>query len=212
MQNSWCRILFPWGQAVVRSLYYCKPPSIQILFCSDKKGQGPKAWLSPSKVQALVKRRGPCVGLLPCPGALVQHPAWVLPSMPRPSWRGRSQLMSSRPSPAIHHHWGRRTPRTQLALILLFKPERIIFIGSIGIQGFPRDSDGKESTCQCKRRKRRGFNSWVRKIPWWRAWQPTLVFLPGKSYGQRSLVGYSPWGHQPSDMREHTHNRNTLIV
>ena len=34
----------------------------------------------------------------------------------------------------------------------------------------------------------------VRKIPWRRKWQPTPVFLPGKSHGQRSLVGYSPWG------------------
>ena len=36
-----------------------------------------------------------------------------------------------------------------------------------------------------------GFNPWVRKIPW-RAWQPTPVFSPGESHGQRSLVGYSP--------------------
>jgi len=36
------------------------------------------------------------------------------------------------------------------------------------------------------------FNLWVRKIPWRRAWQPTLLFLPGKSQGQRNLVGYSP--------------------
>ena len=34
--------------------------------------------------------------------------------------------------------------------------------------------------------------SWVRKIPWRREWQPTPVFLPGESHGQRSLVGYSP--------------------
>ena len=34
------------------------------------------------------------------------------------------------------------------------------------------------------------------KIPWRRAWQPTPVFLPGKSHGQRSLAGYSPWGHR----------------
>ena len=38
---------------------------------------------------------------------------------------------------------------------------------------------------------RHGFNSWVGKIPWSRKWQPTLVFLPGKSHGQRSLAGYS---------------------
>ena len=35
---------------------------------------------------------------------------------------------------------------------------------------------------------------WVRKILWRRKWQPILVFLPGKSHGQRSLAGYSPWG------------------
>ena len=38
-----------------------------------------------------------------------------------------------------------------------------------------------------------GFNPWVRKISWRRKWQPTPVFLPGKSHGQRHLVGYSPW-------------------
>ena len=37
------------------------------------------------------------------------------------------------------------------------------------------------------------FDPWVRKIPWRRTWQPTLVFLPGDSHEQRSLVGYSPW-------------------
>ena len=37
-------------------------------------------------------------------------------------------------------------------------------------------------------------------IPWRRKWQPTLVFSPGESHGQRSLVGHSPWGHKESDM------------
>ena len=36
-------------------------------------------------------------------------------------------------------------------------------------------------------------SSWVGKIPWRRKWQPTPVFLPGKSHGHRSLAGYSPW-------------------
>ena len=44
------------------------------------------------------------------------------------------------------------------------------------------------------RHKRHGLVSWVGKIPWRRAWQPAPVFLPGKSHGQRSLVGCSPWG------------------
>ena len=42
--------------------------------------------------------------------------------------------------------------------------------------------------------KKRGFNPWVRKIPWRRAWQSTPVFLPGKSHGQRSLAGYTVHG------------------
>ena len=37
---------------------------------------------------------------------------------------------------------------------------------------------------------------WVRKVPWRKKWQPTLVFLPGESHGQRSLAGYSPGGHK----------------
>ena len=51
------------------------------------------------------------------------------------------------------------------------------------------------------------FNPWVGKIPWRRKWQPTPVFLPGESHGQRSLMGYSPWGHKESDTTEHTHRK-----
>ena len=54
--------------------------------------------------------------------------------------------------------------------------------------------------CQCKIHKRLGFDLWVGKIPWRRKWQPTKVFLPGKSHGQRSLVGCSPWDCTGSDM------------
>ena len=49
---------------------------------------------------------------------------------------------------------------------------------------------------------------WVRKIPWRRKWQPAPVFLPGKSHGQRSLVGHSSWGHEELDMIKHTHTQN----
>ena len=47
------------------------------------------------------------------------------------------------------------------------------------------------------------FNPWVGEIPWRRKWQPTAVFLPGKFHGQRSLVGYSPQGHEESDTTEY---------
>ena len=44
-----------------------------------------------------------------------------------------------------------------------------------------------------------GFDLWVGKILWRREWQPTPVFLPGESHGQRNLAGYTPWGHKESD-------------
>ena len=47
--------------------------------------------------------------------------------------------------------------------------------------------------------QQKGFDPWVRKIPWRRKWQPTPVFLPGKSHGWRSLVGYSLWGGKESE-------------
>ena len=52
---------------------------------------------------------------------------------------------------------------------------------------------GKESFCQFKRCR---FNPWVGKIPWRKKWQPTLVFLPRRYHGQRTLAGYSPWGQK----------------
>ena len=54
--------------------------------------------------------------------------------------------------------------------------------------GFPGGFAGKESPCNVGGR----FNPWVRKIPWRRAWQPTPVFFPGESHGQRSMAGYGP--------------------
>ena len=70
--------------------------------------------------------------------------------------------------------------------------------------GFPGVTRSKEPACQCRRHKRCGFNPWVRKIPWRRAWQPTPVLLFGDSHGHWSLVGCSPWGHKESDMTEVT--------
>ena len=62
-------------------------------------------------------------------------------------------------------------------------------------------SDGKSICPQCRRP---GFNPWVGKTSWRRKWQPTPVFLPGKSHGWRSLVGYSSWGRKGSDTTDLT--------
>ena len=60
------------------------------------------------------------------------------------------------------------------------------------ILGFPGGSDGKESACNAE-----DLGSVLEgKIPWRRAWQPSPVFLPGESRGQKSLAGYPPWGRK----------------
>ena len=69
---------------------------------------------------------------------------------------------------------------------------------SLPYMGLPSGTIGKEPACQWRR-----LPGWE-EIPWRRAWQPTLVFLPGEFHGQRSLAGYSPLGCKESDMTEVT--------
>ena len=71
--------------------------------------------------------------------------------------------------------------------------------------GLLRWLSGKESAYQCRRCGRWGFNSWVGKISWRRKWEPAPVFLPEKSHGPRSLVGYSPWDRKESDRTRRLH-------
>ena len=70
--------------------------------------------------------------------------------------------------------------------------------------GLPWWLSGKESACQCRRCRRCVFDPWVGKILWRRKWQPTPVFLPVQSHGQRSYSpqGYSPQGHKDLDTTE----------
>ena len=63
-------------------------------------------------------------------------------------------------------------------------------------QSFPGGATGKEPTCKCRIHKRCGFDPWVWKIPWKRAWQLNPAFLPWESHGQRSLEGYTPPDHR----------------
>ena len=84
-------------------------------------------------------------------------------------------------------------------------------------EGFPGSSSGKEPTYQCRRCKRCSFDPWVRKVRkslWRRIWQPIPVFFPGKSHGQSSLEGYSPWGRKELNMTEHVHTQlnNTICI
>ena len=84
-------------------------------------------------------------------------------------------------------------------------------------EGLGGGAGGRESACQGWRHRRCGFDPWVGKIPWRRKWQSTPVFLPRESHGQKSLAGYSLWGHKESDtteVTEHTHSyrRGVSIV
>ena len=80
------------------------------------------------------------------------------------------------------------------------------------LMGFPGGTSGKEPACQYWRHKRHGFDPWAGKISCRRAWQPTPVFLPGKSHGERILVGYSPKVRKELDMTEQlsTHIRKLI--
>ena len=67
-------------------------------------------------------------------------------------------------------------------------------------KGLPGGAGGKESACQCRRRKRWGFSPGVGKIPWRRTWQPTPAFLPEEiprtgEPGELQLTGSQGAGH-----------------
>ena len=128
----------------------------------------------------------------------VQHPkcpvphldsVWIATSHTRCwAWSGVSQL------PFLKRMWpdqGLQRQRHRWSACLLPNSLRTC-ISSIYFQGFRGGASDKEPACQCRRHKRPGFNPWVGKMPWRRAWQSILAFLPGESHGQGSLAGYSP--------------------
>ena len=84
---------------------------------------------------------------------------------------------------------------------------------SLDFPDSPGSTSSKEPACQQRKCKRRRVDPWVAKISWRRKWQPTPVFLSGKSPEQRSLVGYSPWSLKESDRtgRQSTHTAKHLI-
>ena len=151
----------------------------------------PRPWDSPGKNAGVG-----CHFLLQC--MKVKSESEVAQSCPTPS----DPMDCSPPGPYIHGifqarvlEWG----AIAFSVLLLFKKST-----QMVLEGFPGGTSGKEPTCQCRRCKRCEFDPWVRKVPWRREWQPTMVFLPGESHGQKSLVGYSPWGCKESNITEVT--------
>ena len=70
----------------------------------------------------------------------------------------------------------------------------------------------KEPTSQYRGCGRCRFSPWVGKTPWSRKWQPTPVFLPGESQGQRSLEGCGPWGYKELDTTERRTEHGSFIA
>ena len=81
-----------------------------------------------------------------------------------------------------------QSPNSHSPLPTAVNQESTVYVSSSFERGLPRRLSGKESACQCRRHR---LDPWVRKIPWERKWQPTPVFVPGESHGQRILAGCS---------------------
>ena len=72
----------------------------------------------------------------------------------------------------------------------------------VPLYSFPGGSGGEESARSAGGEGRPGLGPWAGKIPWRRKWQPTPVFLPGESHGQRSLADYSPWCRRATQLKQ----------
>ena len=109
--------------------------------------------------------------------------------------------------------WRLLTQSNVLPPLHLWKPSFIKWVtDQYVVDWLCRWLSGKESACNVGDR----FHPWVGKIPWRWDWQPTPVFLPGKSHGHRSLAGYSPWGCKAFDTTErlsvHAHTHTLFTV
>ena len=128
--------------------------------------------------------------------------AWKIPGTREPGG------LPSKRSHRVGHNWSNLATAAALCILV----NTYIDSGScqdskvsLIITLFPDGSEGKASCLQCGRP---GFDPWVGKILWRRKWQPTPVLLPGKSHGQRSMVGYSPRGCKESDTTERLHRHS----
>ena len=91
-----------------------------------------------------------------------------------------------------------RVGHNQVASLSLFKR---------ALRGFPGGSDGKVSVYNAGDL---GLIPGLGRSPGEGNGKPTLVLLPGRSHGQRSLVGYSPWGRKASDVTNVTATTTVL--
>ena len=137
------------------------------------------------------------------PFNLITHVSWKEIRNKREKWESRSCLGRLEGNFVLFNTFTFLSRELQASN---FEDLRIRNCGKVN--GVPWWLSSKEPTCQCRRW---GFDPWVRKIPWRRAWQPNPVVLPGESHGQRSLVGYGSWGCKESDTTERLNNHKMCV-
>ena len=104
--------------------------------------------------------------------------------------------------PKFRHGWSRVAVEAWVGRVSICAKERsrIYWICMRHWGCFPGGTSDREPACQRRRHKKCRVDPLVGKIPWRTAWQPTPVFFPGESQGQRSLMGHSPQGHDWSTL------------
>ena len=165
--------------------------------CSTPWVAGPRTMTCPwtggwNNMQLCSKKRFliPSQPLLPSshlPCYMLAPQRWAVP------WAGLwDSQMQGQVSEKQEHFWDSLWADSDIFWSLFFIWSDCFHIEFVGLPWWLR-------VClQCKRPP----CYWVRKILWRREWQPTPVFLPGEFHGQRSLVGYSPWGCKELDTTE----------
>ena len=138
-----------------------------------------------------VQRVGLCTFTAESPGSVagwgtkIPHVMWHGPKKKKNALKERA---TDRKKENIWEKRSRNFKKPNLNLLLA-----AIYIGLHRIRAFSQVAlVVKNLSASAGRHKRHGSNIWVGKVPWRRAWQSTPVFLPGKSHGQRSLMGCSP--------------------
>ena len=112
------------------------------------------------------------------------------------------------PPVSLSPQWAATAPRlcrgptnTSRNIVIRLMLTKGNWLGTEFSQPSPGGASGEDSSCRCRSCKRHGSDPWLRQIPWRKAWQPTPVFLPGRSHCQRRLAGYR-WGHKKLEMTE----------
>ena len=128
-------------------------------------------------------------------GWAVRGPAQWRPSRPwsHPPGPGPDEQANTCQFSKVIHFYCSKNPNFKILTMLKEEFPRNILDWTISNHGLPWWLSWWRIRLQ---RRRPRFSLWLGKILWRREWLPTSVFVPGEFHGQRSVAGYSPWGHR----------------